>query len=164
MLPTPLFPIAQAGNGGRCESTDKTKGRRGAPRGVTEPGGVPKFGHIALVSTIFWCVFSKLCNIFCVRRPPFPQHPSGEGGNAKLPTKQRGAAGRHGTLRSLAEHLNLAIPNWNPPYFCVFPPNYVIFFAPDAPLLPNAHVGRGYAKQPTKQRGAAERYGAWRNA
>ena len=101
--------------------------------------------------------------------PPFSQHPSGEGGNAKLPTAQReprNATERHGTLRNLAERLNLAIPHWGPPYFGGFSPNVLIFYAPNAPF-PQHPIGEGWnAKLPTKQRNprnATERHGALRN-
>ena len=66
----PPFPNAQVGMGG-VRTTNQTKGRRGMPRNVTEPDGTPKFGHPELEPAIFWWIFSKLPNIFCVGRPPF---------------------------------------------------------------------------------------------
>ena len=54
----------------------------------------------------------------------------------------RNTTERRGTLRRLAERLNLATQHWNPPYFGGFVLNSLIFLAPDAPF-PNAHLGNG---------------------
>ena len=118
----PFFPNAQAGMGGR-ETTAQTKGpaeRHGTSRNATELGGSPNFGHSALESAKFWWIFSKLSNILCFQRPPFPQHPSGEGAECETTDETKGAAKHSGTLRNLTERLNLASPRRNPPYFGAF--------------------------------------------
>ena len=84
--------------------------------------------------------------IFFASGAPFSQRPSGEGGNAKLPTTQRGprsAEGSHGALQGLSGRLNLDIPNWKPPYFGRFSPNRAIFFAPNAHLFTTPKWGEG---------------------
>ena len=141
----------------------------GGPRGATERRGAPRKLAERLnmaiphwESAIFWWIFSKRSNILLPRRPPFPNTQMGKG-DAKLPTKQRGAAGSRGALRNLTERLNFATPHWNPPYFGGFPPNYVIFFAANPPLFPNTNVGKGEMRnyRPNKgaPRNATERYG-----
>ena len=99
MIPTPpLFPNTQVGRG-KCETTAHSKGRRGTSRNATEPDGTPKFGYSALVSAIFWWIFSKLSNIFCFRRPPFPNTQVGKGGSETTDQTK----GRCGTPRNVTE-------------------------------------------------------------
>ena len=82
--------------------------------------------------------------------PLFPTPKWGRRRNAKLPTKQRSAAERHGALRNLTERLNLATPQRNPPYFGGFRPNYVIFFCAERPF-PNTQMGKAGECETTDQ-------------
>ena len=92
--------------------------RRGTSRNATETDGTPKFGYSALVSAKFWCVFLQNRKYFCARRPLFP--------NAQIRMVERvtknQTKGRRGTLRNLAERLNLATPHWGPPNYGGYPP------------------------------------------
>ena len=74
----------------------------------------------------------------------------------------RNATERHGTLRNLTGRLNLAIPHWDPPYFGGFPPNCLIFYAADAPFLPNTQTAKGAKCETTDQ--TKERLGTPRSA
>ena len=62
----------------------------------------------------------------------------------------------------MKERLNLATPPWNPPYFGGFPPNFLIFFAPDTPFT-NTPLGKGgmrnYRTQKEETRNTTERDG-----
>ena len=159
------MPKTQMGKAGECENTCQTKGRRGTPRGATEPGGAPKFGYPELRPTIFWRICPEISNILRARRP-LSQQPNGKGGDASDETKgaPRIPAGSHRTLRAPKGRLNLDNPNWNPPYFSGPRPNYVILYAPCAPLSPTPKCGRGGrgTKLPAQQRVAAERQGTLR--
>ena len=140
------FPDAQIGKAGECETTGQTK-------------GAPKFGYSALGSAVFWRMPENYLIFYAPSVPPFPNAQMEKG---KYETTDQ-SKGHRGTPRNLKWHLNLATPNWNPPYFGLFPPNYVIFFPPNAPF-PNTKMGKGNTKLPTKQRGAAERDGTPRKA
>ena len=96
---TPPFSQHPSGEWGECETTDQTKGRRGTPRGFTEPDGTPKFGYSALESAVFWWVFFKLSNIACFQRPFFPT-PQVRKGECKTTDQTKGS---RGTPRSVTE-------------------------------------------------------------
>ena len=165
--PTPPFPIPKWGRGRNTQLPTQTKGRRGKPRNDAEPGGAPKFGYPALESAIIWRISPELSNIL-PPNAPFSRRPNGKGGRMRnyRPNKgaPRKAAEGHGALRNLAARLNLAIPNWNPPYFGGFIPNYLIFYASNTPPFPNAQMGKGGGmrnNRPNKgaPRNATERHG-----
>ena len=68
----------------------------------------------------------------------------------------RNTTEHRGTLRSLADRLNLVIPHWNPPYFAGFLPNSLILLAPDAPF-PNTEIGKAAECEITDQNQVARR-------
>ena len=109
----------------------------------------------------------KFSNIFGAQHPPQPTTIWERRRNTQLPTTQRAAAARHGTLRNLAERLNLIIHPWYPPYFGGFLPNSLIFLAPANPLSrhPNGHGGgmRNYRPKKATPRNATELHGKIRN-
>ena len=153
------------GEGAEIRNYRPNRGRRGTPRKPTEPDGVPIFGYSELGSAIFRRTPSKFVYYF-LRPTPFSQQPNGKGGDASDETKgaPRIPAGSHRTLRAPKGRLNLDNPNWNPPYFSGPRPNYVILYAPCAPLSPTPKCGRGGrgTKLPAQQRVAAERQGTLR--
>ena len=139
--------------------------RRGTSRSATEPGGTPKFGHSALEPTKCWWVFAKLPNILCFQSPPFSPTPKWGWAECEATDQTKGAAERRGTPRTTAE------PDGSPE-FCYSAPESAIFrwitskcsniLGFRRPFFPNAQVGKGGAKLPTKQRAprnASERYG-----
>ena len=99
-LRTPL-PQRPIGEGGKCETTAGKKTPR-VTRNATERDGTLNFSQPTLESAVFWRVRPKFPNIFGAGQP-FPQHPVGEAGNAKLPRPKRHAAEHHGTLRGMTE-------------------------------------------------------------
>ena len=74
--------------------------------------------------------------------PPFPNTQMGKAEECETTDQTKG---RPGTPRNATEPggtRNLAIPQWNPPYFAGFSPNYVIYFPPKTPI-PQHTNGKG---------------------
>ena len=130
MRPTPPYPNTQMGKDVEFETTD----RKATRRKTTARYGAPKYAYPALDPAVFWRIHHKSSNIFGLRRH-FPNAQMGNGGEIRnYRPKQKDAAEHHGTLRNLTGRLNLALPHWKQPYFSGFPPNYVIFYAPNYPF------------------------------
>ena len=157
MIPTPPFPNTQMGKGGKCETTNQNKGaprstaeRHGALRNLTDRLNLA----IPNLNPPYFSGPPPIMKYFMRPTPPFPNTENGKGGgDAKLPTKQRGTAERHGTPRSLTGRLYLATARWNLPYFGGFRPNYVIFFfASNTPFSqhPNGEGGGMRNYRPNK--------------
>ena len=145
---------------GKGEAIRNYRPHKGTPRNAAEPGGRPKYGYPALVSSVFWWSPPKFSNIFGAQRP-HSQHPDGEG--AKYETTDR-AQGNRGTLRNLTARLNLDIQPWYPPYFGGSSTNSLIFLAPNTPFQTPDWKRRRNTKLPPEQSDTAEHHGAPRNA
>ena len=99
--PDAPLPDTQMEKAGECETTDHTMGRRGTPRGATEPDGSPNFGYSAPESAKIWRIRSKFSNIFLRPTPPFPNTQMGKvaEGETTGPNKvtRRNTTERYGT-------------------------------------------------------------------